>query len=126
MYGLERVILTSLAVCFMYIAMKPGMIFFPLRLLFEKLLELLPIKMNLYLRHPFFNCIICMSSVYGILFTIDIFSFSWQYLLFIFQVGGLNFILSLFIHFFHDRAEEDVFIHKKITTKEEEKVAEQL
>jgi len=121
-YGLERTILTSLAICFLYEAYKPGMIFFPIRRLMEKALSFLPEKVNLYIRNPLFDCVVCMSSVYGILFTVNIITLSFQYLLFLFQIGGLNFLLSLFIRFFHDTAEKDLVVHEKIERKEEDKV----
>ena len=122
MYGLERTILTSLAICFLYEAYKPGMIFFPVRRLMEKALSYLPEKVNLYVRNPLFDCVVCMASVYGILFTVDIITFSFHYLLFLFQIGGLNFLLSLFIRFFHDAAEKDLSIHDVIEEKEAAKV----
>src|SRR5437870_6419472 len=103
--GIEKVILTSLAIVFVYASMQPGMVFFFIRKFFERLLSYLPEKVNLYLRKPLFDCLTCCSSIYGILFSLHYFSISFNYLLFLFQVAGLNFIFSLFMRYFNDKAE---------------------
>lgn len=122
MYGIEKVTLTSLAVVFAYASMKPGMVFFFVRRFWEKLLSFLPERVNLYLRKPLFECLTCCSSVYGILFSLNVFSVSVDYLLFLFQVAGLDYLISVIINFFHDKAEEDLPIHHIIEAKEEKAI----
>lgn len=119
--NLEVTILTSLKIAFMYAAMKPDMIFYPLRLFFEWILKPLPIKVQLYLSKPLFDCIVCMGSFWTIVFTLNIFSFSLEYLMFLFQVAGLNYLISTVIRFFHDQAEKDEVYHEELLKKEEEK-----
>jgi hypothetical protein len=121
-YGLELTALTSLKIVFIYEAMKPGNILFPLRRLLEKLLSYLPEKVNLYVRKPLFSCLFCAGSLWTLFFTFNIIAFSWQYLFFIFQVAGLNYIISLPVHWFTDQAEKDLPTHNIIEAKQEQAV----
>ncbi|HRH61220.1 MAG TPA: hypothetical protein PL045_11650 [Chitinophagaceae bacterium] len=73
------------------------MILYPLRELLEKICESLPPEINLWLRKPLFECLFCMSSVWGILFTIPIFSFTWHYITMLFALAGFNYIVQLII-----------------------------
>jgi hypothetical protein len=75
----------------MYGAMKPGNIFFFLRLFFEYLLNFFPPKWQLELSKPLFECVFCMSSVWGIAFTAIAghFSISVDYAFLILEIAGL-------------------------------------
>lgn len=119
-YNIQLTVLTSLKVVFIYAAMKPGMIFHPLRLFFDWCLKPFPVKWQLYLAKPLYDCLVCQASFWTIIFTLNIFSVSIGYLFFLFQVGGLNFILSLWIHWSHDQAKKDEPYHDEIV-KEEKK-----
>jgi hypothetical protein len=91
------VLITSLKILFVWAAMQSGMILYPLRWLIDQVLFLLPVKAELILRKPFYSCVTCMSSIYGILFTLDQFEISFSYLTLLFAIGGLNYMLQLFI-----------------------------
>ncbi len=88
---------TSLMITFMWGAMQVGMIFFWLQQLIDKGLSYFPIKIHLILRKPLYECIFCMSSFWGVLFTAKYFSFSLNYLYLILTIGGINYLISTFI-----------------------------
>jgi hypothetical protein len=88
---------TSLMITFMWGAMQVGMIFFWLTQLIDRGLSNLPIKMHLWLRKPLYDCLFCMSSFWGILFTFKYFSFSFNYLFLLLTIGGINYLISTFI-----------------------------
>lgn len=100
---MELTFLTSLKIVFVYAAMKEGMILFPLRRLFESMLSLAPASINFFLRKPLFDCLFCMSSIWGIIFTYFAFDFTLQYLFLILQVAGLNYLLSIAIQWFNQQ-----------------------
>lgn len=93
-YSPQLVLFTSLKIVFVWGAMHKGGVLFPLRWLLESILNLLPLKVEMILCKPFYDCLFCMSSVWGTLFTIQYFSFSWAYLQLLLTIGGLNYILQ--------------------------------
>jgi len=100
---LAFVLLTSFKIMFVYVAMKEGMIFHFVPILIEHLFAaLLPAKnwaltFACYARKPLYGCVICMSSIWGVLFSLNRFSFSVEYLFFLFAVGGLNYLFDSII-----------------------------
>jgi len=92
---------TSLIIVCIWAAMQEGMILHWLRLLMEYGIEELPcwisLKTKILLRKPLFDCLFCMSSVWGVLFTHHYFQFSFLYVKLILTIGGINFLISLFI-----------------------------
>jgi hypothetical protein len=97
MFNLEATILVSLKILFVYGAMKEGMILFKLRQFFDLILSPLPANIRLSLMHPLYNCLFCMSSFWGIIFTLYHFELSFAYLFFLLQIAGINYLLSLII-----------------------------
>jgi hypothetical protein len=90
-------LITSLKIVFVYACYQEGMFLFPLRRLMDKVISYLPAKVYLWIRKPLFYCLTCMSSVYGILFTYKLASFTWEYLQFLFIIGGFNYLFGCFI-----------------------------
>jgi hypothetical protein len=110
--SLALIAVTSLKIFFMYVAMKEGMIFHIIPRLFEKLWAALPAKnwaltLACYARKPLYGCSICMASIWGTIFTISRFSLTWDYLLFLFAVGGLNYIIDSLIAKSKDEGKEN-------------------
>jgi hypothetical protein len=104
---LAIILTTSLKIIFMYGAMQEGEILFWLRRLFENFVSLFPVSVQFYLRKPLFDCMFCMSSVWGLTFILLPLPF---WLDIILCVAGLNYIWSSLIGFLHvekDEAEED-------------------
>jgi hypothetical protein len=120
MYSLELSIITSLKVIFIYTAMKPGMILDFLPRFYDWLLHFLPAKAELYLRKPLYDCLFCCSSVYGILFTYQYFSFTVPYLFLILQAAGINYLVATVINWFHDQEEKNEKYHAEALYKEKE------
>lgn len=106
MSELTAVALISLKIIFMYGAMQEGEVLFWFRQLLEKFVAMFPVNVQFYLRKPLFDCLFCMSSVWGVTFVflpmplfIDI----------ILSVAGLNYLWSALVGFLHaakDEAEE--------------------
>ena len=82
----------------MWAAMQNGMILFKLRCLLETLIFILPTNIYLWLRKPLFDCLFCMSSIWGFVFTLQVFSFSQKYLYLLLVIGGINYLLQLIIN----------------------------
>jgi hypothetical protein len=91
---LEAAAICSLKILFVWAAMQPGMILFPLRWVLEGMISFLPVRVMLWVRKPLFDCLFCMSSVWGFLFSIDQASLSFGYLVFLFTVGGINYLVE--------------------------------
>lgn len=108
---LTLIIITSFKIVFVYGAMQPDMILYPLRLLFEKILNKLPLTFEQYAKKPLFDCLFCMASVWGIVFTITeldwqfSFSFFISYLFLLFGIAGCNYMLALLISYVHTYVE---------------------
>jgi hypothetical protein len=103
MSELTVVILVSLKILFMYGAMKEDEVLYPLRKILENFVSLFPVKIQFYLRKPLFDCVFCMSSVWGLTFVfvplplwIDI----------ILSVAGLNYLWSSVIGYLHEAKEQ--------------------
>ncbi len=120
MGSIEITILTSLKICFAYGSMKEGNIFFFMQRFFAWLLKPLPIKTQLYLARPLWQCLFCMSSVYGIIFTYKYFEFSIEYLFLILQIAGLNYLISTIIRWYHDMEEKNEPYHEERLEEEKE------
>lgn len=103
---LTIILITSLKIIFMYGAMQEGEILFFLRRFFEWCLSKLPIKAEQYLRKPLFDCMFCMSSIWGFTFLV----LPMPYILdLILSIAGLNYLWSALVGFLHagkDVAEE--------------------
>lgn len=92
----------SLIITCVWAAMQPGMILHPLQQAIDKFIWLFGARAALTLKKPLYDCMFCMTSVWGIglllafglkvaeLFTIDTVTL-------LLEVGALNFILSSFI-----------------------------
>ncbi len=110
---LALVVVTSFKIIFIYTAMKEGMIFHFIPRLFEHLWAALPAKnwaltLACYARKPLYGCPVCMASIWGTLFTLSKFSLTWDYLLFLFAIGGCNYIIdSLIAKSKSDEGEEE-------------------
>jgi len=109
---LAEAFLVSLKISFVYVSFKRGMIFHFVYLAFEWFWAQLPsndwlISLTCYLRKPLYGCIICMASIWGILFSLYRFELSLNYLLFLFTVGGLNYLISTFLSLASKEDEKD-------------------
>jgi hypothetical protein len=93
---LSLAIITSLKILFVFAAMKEGMILFSLRRIIDWMIDPLPVGVFLWLRKPLYDCLFCMSSVWGIIFTYQYAAFAWHYLTLLFAVGGINYIIQTF------------------------------
>lgn len=91
---IELVLLTSLKILFVYKAMHEGMILRWLYSAIHKVLALLPSETYLWVQKPFTSCLFCMASIWGCLFTLSYFSFTWQYLTLLFAIAGMNYIIG--------------------------------
>ena len=105
---LQLAILTSLKILFVHAAMKEGMILFWLRRIIDSVLQPLPVLLQLWIRKPLYECLFCMSSVWGMLFTIDLWSLTWEYLQFLMAVAGVDYIIQWLVM---DEKEEDHGLH---------------
>lgn len=94
---IQLIAITSLKIVFMWAAMRPGMVFYPLRLMIDSLLMQLPTTAMLYARKPLYDCLFCMSSVWGFLFTVHVAELSMAYLTMLLAVGGLNYLIQQLI-----------------------------
>ena len=94
---MEIIFTTSLKILFVWAAMQPGMILYPIRWLMDQLLYLLPIKIMLYSRKPLYDCMFCMASVWGFVFTREYWALSWDYFNLLFAIAGLNYIIEFLI-----------------------------
>src|SRR5690242_7557171 len=100
---LEVILLTSLKIIFIYGAMQEGEILFWLRQLLERFVALFPAKYQFYLRKPLFDCMFCMSSVWGLIF---LFLPMPLFVEIILSVAGLNYLLSALVGFLHAAKDE--------------------
>lgn len=87
--------------------MQPGHILHPLCIAINRAIDWLPPAIYLHLRKPLTECLFCMSSVWGIVFTLQYAAFTWQYLAFLFAVAGVNYLLATLIGFIHWLQEEE-------------------
>jgi hypothetical protein len=104
---LTLIFITSLKCLFVYEGMKEGNVLSWLRLLFIRLLLLTPHWFEQYAKKPLYDCLFCFGSLWGILFTFQYFSFTWQYLTLLFAIAGMNYLVGTFIGFVHWWQEED-------------------
>lgn len=96
----------------MYGAMQEGGILFFLRRFFEKSLAKLPLQVEQKLRKPLFDCMFCMSSVWGCFFVFIPLPYFLDVIL---SVAGLNFLLMSLLEYFKYRSEdEESFKHNEI------------
>jgi hypothetical protein len=91
---MEIVALTSLKIVFVWAAMKPGNILYFFRCVLEEGLLLLPVKVELQLRKPLFDCLFCMGGIWGLFFTWPLAELSWDYFFMILAVAGLNYLID--------------------------------
>jgi len=92
---LSTVIITSLAIAALhYMIVWEGMIFFPLK----KYLQRLP----LLIRKPLFECLFCMSSIWGTasLFFVFKLQFNEYFIFNLFAIAGMNLLIELFVTLF--------------------------
>lgn len=89
---LSEAILTSLQITGIWVLFQDGMIFNPLiaRYNGERWTK------------PLFSCLICMSSVWGLIFWITQWNFSTNILLFILAVTGINTIINSVVDYFRN------------------------
>jgi len=74
--------------------MKSGNFLYPLRWLIDSIIEWLPPKIFLYVRKPLYDCLFCMSSIWGIVFT-----FWWdigliEHCLLLLKIAGINYLIQ--------------------------------
>jgi len=119
-FSLELTLLTSLKIIFMYGAMKPGMVFDFLPRVFDWVLHWLPMEAQLYLKKPLYDCVFCMASVWGLLFTYQYFEITVDYVFLILQVGGVNYLVATIIGWYHDQEEKNERLHEQALFKEKE------
>lgn len=91
---LESAIITSLKILFVYAAMRQGMILFPVRRVIDWIIEPLPPKLYLWIRKPLYDCLFCMSSVWGFIFSYNVAAFHWYYLHYLLVIAGINYIIQ--------------------------------
>lgn len=108
MSDLQRVILTSLQILFVWVAMQPGGVLHWLQQILGAGLRLLPIQVEMWLHKPLFYCLTCMASVWGLVFTADLFAFSWHYACLLMAVSGLNYIIEFSINVFNSDSTCDI------------------
>lgn len=117
--SLEIALTASLQILFIWGAMQEGMILFPLRRAIDTLLEKVSIvwlMIGLILRKPLYDCLFCMSSVWGIIFTAKYFSLSWNYLTLLFCIGGINYLIQMLITWAETKADgKNLLIDEKIS-----------
>jgi len=92
---LSTVIITSLAVAALhYMIIWEGMFLFPLK----KHLQRLP----LLIRKPLFECLFCMSSIWGTasLFFVFKLQFNEYFIFNLFAIAGMNLLIELFVTLF--------------------------
>ena len=92
---LSTVIITSLAVTALhYMIVWEGMILYPLK----KYLQRLP----LLIRKPLFECLFCMSSIWGTasLFFVFKLQFNEYFIFNLFAIAGMNLLIELFVTLF--------------------------
>jgi hypothetical protein len=90
-------LITSLKIVFVWAAMQEGMILYFVRRLIDWMITALPANVYLWIRKPLYNCLFCMASVWGFIFSFEIASFSWYYFEFLMTIAGLNYIIHAFI-----------------------------
>ena len=92
---LSTVIITSLAIAALhYMIIWEGMILYPLK----KYLQRLP----LLIRKPLFECLFCMSSIWGTasLFFVFKLQFNEYFIFNLFAIAGMNLLIELFVTLF--------------------------
>lgn len=103
---LVLIIITSLKILFVYQAMQEGNVLHWLYRGIHKVIGLLPTDVYMWVRKPLADCYLCMASVYGILFTLPYFSFTWHYLTTLFAICGMNYLIGSIMGFIHWLMEE--------------------
>lgn len=102
MLEIEAVFIVSLKIIFMYGSMQEGHILFPFRKLLETIVSKFPVNWQFYLSKPLYDCLFCMSSVWGLLF---IYIPMPLWINIILSVAGLNYLWSALIGFLHAKTE---------------------
>jgi hypothetical protein len=100
-------LITSLKIVFVWAAMQEGMILFFLKRLIDWIIVWLPAKVYLWIRKPLYNCLFCMASFWGYIFSFEVASFSWYYLEFLMTVAGINYLIQWFITATEDIVEKE-------------------
>jgi len=92
---IETILITSLAIAALhYMIVWEGMILYPLK----KYLQRLP----LLIRKPLFECLFCMSSIWGTasLFFVFKLQFNEYFIFNLFAIAGMNLLIELFVTLF--------------------------
>ena len=92
---IETILITSLAIAALhYMIVWEGMILYPLK----KHLQKLP----LLIRKPLFECLFCMSSIWGTasLFFVFKLQFNEYFIFNLFAIAGMNLLIELFVTLF--------------------------
>ena len=95
------IFISSLCIVMIYASMTQGMLLFPVR---KKLDTFLPEAIH----KPLYSCLICMSSFWGLIAWVVFYGYlSWDILMFILPLGGLNSIITLLVN---NRLVEKVYL----------------
>lgn len=92
---LSTVIITSLAIAALhYMIVWEGMILYPLKKYLQRLPRLI--------RKPLFECLFCMSSIWGTasLFFVFKLQFNEYFIFNLFAIAGMNLLIELFVTLF--------------------------
>jgi len=92
---IETILITSLAIAALhYMIVWEGMILYPMK----KYLQRLP----LLIRKPLFECLFCMSSIWGTasLFFVFKLQFNEYFIFNLFAIAGMNLLIELFVTLF--------------------------
>jgi len=92
---IETILITSLAIAALhYMIVWEGMILYPLKKYLQRLPRLI--------RKPLFECLFCMSSIWGTasLFFVFKLQFNEYFIFNLFAIAGMNLLIELFVTLF--------------------------
>jgi len=93
----QRALEISLIITAIYISMRDGMIFEPLRVKLDRLMDKLPNGDSV--KKPIYDCLICMGFWWGVFIYLLLFSYNVTMFPTVLVVMGINTIIDKIIHF---------------------------
>lgn len=96
---LERIIIISLIITAIHVSMWEGMIFQSLREWLDGVFDIFHVPV---LATPLYDCLICMGGVWTLVLYPVLYGWSWDVLVAVPAVIGLNTIVSVIIRKIHD------------------------